>query len=313
MGDVLNCDLKVQELHSTKATRRCITIPEYFHDSSQYLGFPRTIGRMSQVKCLRANSSRFWWQSPNCCEQIHWLWKTQLDRLCSESVFEHSSSELIHFKIWVWTKGIRDFCVVGSWAESATQPIYLETLFDLLMNVGCAIVWLFTNAPVPQEWNVHCFWMVVNFSILSSWSKQACFMELDRNIPLFVNASANRWLILQRDEFAEEVAVLLMDNCSSDLTCDLIGLLTDAQVCVTSFAPHITQNFQILDITLFGVVKRHPRYEFPLWDEKASVKFIMKVSHDFKQNNGGSQHMESLSDTYICVWHRNWAMPTFVQ
>jgi hypothetical protein len=36
-------------------------------------------------------------------------------------------------------------------------------------------------------------------------------------------------------------------------------------------------------VTLFGVLKRHLGYKFPFEDEKETVRFIMKVYHDFKQ------------------------------
>jgi hypothetical protein len=43
------------------------------------------------------------------------------------------------------------------------------------------------------------------------------------------------------------------------------------------------QIFQILKVTLFGILKRGRRYELPFEDEKETMKFIMTVSHDFKQ------------------------------
>jgi hypothetical protein len=36
-------------------------------------------------------------------------------------------------------------------------------------------------------------------------------------------------------------------------------------------------------VALFGVLKRHTRDEWPFVDEEATVKFIMKICHDFKQ------------------------------
>jgi hypothetical protein len=85
------------------------------------------------------------------------------------------------------------------------------------------------------------------------------------------------------DEFTEEFAVLLMARYSSQLTADVIGLLTEARVHVITFAPHTAQIFQILDVTRFGVPKQLLRYELIFEDEKATVEFIMKVYHDFKQ------------------------------
>jgi hypothetical protein len=52
---------------------------------------------------------------------------------------------------------------------------------------------------------------------------------------------------------------------------------------VITFAPHTTQVFQVLDLTLFGVLKRCPRYELPFDENIATVKVITKIYHDFVQ------------------------------
>jgi hypothetical protein len=54
----------------------------------------------------------------------------------------------------------------------------------------------------------------------------------------------------------ESVLVLLMDDCSAHITDDMIRLLTEAWVRVITFAPDTTHIFQVLDLTLFGVLKR---------------------------------------------------------
>jgi hypothetical protein len=63
----------------------------------------------------------------------------------------------------------------------------------------------------------------------------------------------------------------------------VVGLLTEARVRVITFAPHTTQIFQVLDVTLFGVLQRRLGYKLPFEDEKETVGFIMKVYHDFKE------------------------------
>jgi hypothetical protein len=52
---------------------------------------------------------------------------------------------------------------------------------------------------------------------------------------------------------------------------------------VITFAPYPTQIFQILDVMLFGVLKRRLGYKLPFEDENEAVKFIMKLYRDFKQ------------------------------
>jgi hypothetical protein len=63
----------------------------------------------------------------------------------------------------------------------------------------------------------------------------------------------------------------------------VIRIFTEARVRIITFAPHTTQVFQVLDLALFGVLKRRPRYEVPCEHDKATVKFIMKVYPDFTQ------------------------------
>jgi hypothetical protein len=81
--------------------------------------------------------------------------------------------------------------------------------------------------------------------------------------------------------FAQEIAVLLMDDCSAHVSDDAIGILTEARVSVVAFAPQTTQVFQVLILTVFGVLKRCPRYELLFDDDHATVIIIMKVYHDF--------------------------------
>jgi hypothetical protein len=52
---------------------------------------------------------------------------------------------------------------------------------------------------------------------------------------------------------------------------------------VITFARHRTEIFRILDVTLFGVLKRRLGYKSPFEDEKETGKVIMKAYHDFKQ------------------------------
>jgi hypothetical protein len=62
------------------------------------------------------------------------------------------------------------------------------------------------------------------------------------------------------DAFSEEIALLLVENCPSHIKTDVISLLTEEQVRVMTFAPHINQIFQVFDVNLFYILKRHPRY-----------------------------------------------------
>jgi hypothetical protein len=88
-----------------------------------------------------------------------------------------------------------------------------------------------------------------------------------------------------------EEAVLLMDNCSPDFAPVVIDLLSEARVRIVTFAPHTTQIFQALNLTLFGVVKRLGQYQLPLGDDAGSSRFIKKGDRDC-----------SSTVTYINIW-----------
>jgi hypothetical protein len=74
-----------------------------------------------------------------------------------------------------------------------------------------------------------------------------------------------------------------MTHCSADTSDDVIRLLTEARVRVIPLAPHVTQVFQVFDLTLFGVLKQCPRYELPFDENNATVKVITKLYRDFTQ------------------------------
>jgi hypothetical protein len=74
-----------------------------------------------------------------------------------------------------------------------------------------------------------------------------------------------------------------MDCCSGDVSDDVIRIFTEARVYVITFAPHTTKLIQVLDLTVFGVLKPCLRYELPFDDDHATVKVITMICHDFTQ------------------------------
>jgi hypothetical protein len=72
-----------------------------------------------------------------------------------------------------------------------------------------------------------------------------------------------------------------MAHCSADVSDDRIHILTEARGRVITFASHTAQVFQILDLTLFRLLTRCPRYELLFDENYATVKVITKVYHDF--------------------------------
>jgi hypothetical protein len=60
---------------------------------------------------------------------------------------------------------------------------------------------------------------------------------------------------------AEEDAAQLMENCSPHLAPVVLDLLSNVPVRIVTFVPHTTQIFQVLDLNLFGVLKRRVQYQ----------------------------------------------------
>jgi hypothetical protein len=84
------------------------------------------------------------------------------------------------------------------------------------------------------------------------------------------------------EQFDACEAVLLMDNCSTHMCDDVIAVLTNAHVRVITFAPHTDHVFQMLDVLLFGALKKHATGLEVLNEESETAAFILKLYHDFK-------------------------------
>jgi hypothetical protein len=87
----------------------------------------------------------------------------------------------------------------------------------------------------------------------------------------------------ESEEFEACEAVLLMDNCSPHASDDVVAVLTSIQVQIITFAPHTTRIFQMLDVVLFGALKKHATRLKSLDEEQSAAAFLLKTYHDFKQ------------------------------
>jgi hypothetical protein len=86
-----------------------------------------------------------------------------------------------------------------------------------------------------------------------------------------------------------------MDNCSARVTENVIRLLKEARVCVIICAPHTTQIFRVLVLTLFGVLQSCLRYELSFENDHATVKVIVNARFDFRQTMEPSNVCGSLT------------------
>jgi hypothetical protein len=87
----------------------------------------------------------------------------------------------------------------------------------------------------------------------------------------------------ESEEFEACEAVILMDNCSPHVLDDIVAILISVRVRIIIFAPHTTQIFQMLDVVLFDVLKKHVPDLKSLDEEESAVAFLLNVYHDFKE------------------------------
>jgi hypothetical protein len=87
----------------------------------------------------------------------------------------------------------------------------------------------------------------------------------------------------ESEEFEACEAVLLMDNCSSQASDDVVAVLTSVQMRIITFTPHTTQVFQMLDVILFDALKKHATGLKSLDEEQPAAAFLLKAYHEFKQ------------------------------
>jgi hypothetical protein len=89
--------------------------------------------------------------------------------------------------------------------------------------------------------------------------------------------------LLESEEFEACEAMLLMDNYSSHVSDDAVAILINIQMQIITFTPHTTQIFQMFDIVLFCVLKKHATNLKSLHEEQPATALLLKVYHDFKQ------------------------------
>jgi hypothetical protein len=87
----------------------------------------------------------------------------------------------------------------------------------------------------------------------------------------------------ESEQFHASEAVLLMENCPPHISDEVIAVLTNARVRVITFASHMTHIFQILDVVLFGALKKRAS-GLEMWNKESdTAAFIIRLYHDFKQ------------------------------
>jgi hypothetical protein len=70
------------------------------------------------------------------------------------------------------------------------------------------------------------------------------------------------------EQFAEDKAILLIDNALGHVSKITLGFLRDASIRVITWPSYTTQIFQQLDLSLFRVLKQKGQYKLPFEDDQ---------------------------------------------
>jgi hypothetical protein len=84
-------------------------------------------------------------------------------------------------------------------------------------------------------------------------------------------------------EIEQDEAALLICNCPSYLTSEVMDVLTTAMVRIATFTSRTTHIFQLLDLTPLGTFNRVGKYHVPFGDLTSTLCFIHRFSKDFKR------------------------------
>jgi hypothetical protein len=85
------------------------------------------------------------------------------------------------------------------------------------------------------------------------------------------------------EQFADEDAVLLMENCPNHVGEEVSTILHDSRVRIITWPSHTTHVFQELDLCLFGVLKRRGQYILPFDDDQTTADFFFKIYCTLRQ------------------------------
>jgi hypothetical protein len=102
--------------------------------------------------------------------------------------------------------------------------------------------------------------------------------------PGFTRTSADRDFVISRfitgeDNLLFEISVFPGDGAAA-IHDYRSGSRSKSHIGMSFLSIPATQVFQVLDLTLFGVLKRCPRYELPFDENNATVKVRTKVYHE---------------------------------
>ena len=88
--------------------------------------------------------------------------------------------------------------------------------------------------------------------------------------------------------YTDEPAVLLMDNCSSHCSDEILQKLAENNVYVITFPPHTTNILQMLDLVNYGVFKKKNDGAQKKFDKNDTINEIIKIINSYEATFIGS-------------------------
>jgi hypothetical protein len=86
----------------------------------------------------------------------------------------------------------------------------------------------------------------------------------------------------------DKPAILLCDNCSAHCSNDVLTKLSRHGVLVITYPPHTSHLFQVLDILLFGILKRAKKYQRRDDTMRREVDHVLRLFRAYEQATASS-------------------------
>jgi hypothetical protein len=95
-------------------------------------------------------------------------------------------------------------------------------------------------------------------------------------------ADSVRRVLRAKAEFAEEEAVILLDNCHAHVTQEVVGILPNACRRFETLAPHMMNIVQVIGLTLCGAFEKGGQHQLPFETENSTSDVIVNVDCNFR-------------------------------
>ena len=100
-------------------------------------------------------------------------------------------------------------------------------------------------------------------------------------------------------------AILFYDNCSSHLDDEMLRILAENLIIVITYPPHTSHVFQVLDLLLFGILKKYKKY-IPKDDTiSPKIDHLKRVFHSYEMSTCSSTIRSSFAKAGFVYYQKD--------